>query len=70
MSDARHTWIDIAKAVGFVLLGTVGVLVALTFVDGFRDGYSGAQRATEDAEQVPDQTSDPDAARRERDADG
>lgn len=61
MSDARQTWIDIAKAVGFVLLGTVGVLIALTFADGFRDGYSGAQRATEGVEQAPDRTPDPDA---------
>lgn len=45
MSDARDTWINIAKAIGFVLAGTVGVVVLLSFSEGFRDGYSSAQRS-------------------------
>lgn len=42
----RETWIDIAKACGFVLAGTLGVVALVAFAQGFRDGYSeSGQRA-------------------------
>jgi hypothetical protein len=39
MSDARQRWTDIAKALGFVLAGTVGIIVLVAFFQGFQDGY-------------------------------
>ena len=43
MSDAGQTWIDIAKAVGFVIAGTLGIVALVAFFQGFRDGYRGEQ---------------------------
>lgn len=42
MSESRQTLIDVLKAIGFVLAGTLGVVALAAFFQGFRAGYEGA----------------------------
>lgn len=44
MSERREKLVEIAKALGFVLVGFFGGIAAAAFVDGFRDGFRDAAR--------------------------
>jgi hypothetical protein len=44
MSERREKLVEIAKALGFVLVGFFGGMAAAAFVDGFRDGWDNAAR--------------------------
>lgn len=42
MSESRQTLVEILKAIGFVLAGTLGIVAMVAFFQGFRDGYEGS----------------------------